>query len=438
MKTILSTSRTVGTLLLLGLLLPLNLLVTAGGWLVSRLAKPRRRPLSPGRCVLLTGGKMSKALQLARAFKNDGHRVVLIETEKYWLTGHRFSNAVDRFCTVPCPESDFAAYRDGLLDIVRKERVDIMIPVASPASALHDSRAKPALAPYCEVFHFDLKTTRILDDKFAFCEKAAALGLPAPRVHRITDPEQVIGFDFASDGREYVLKSIRYDSVHRLNLKRLPCDDLEDFVRGLPISPSRPWVMQEFIRGQEYCTHSTVRDGRIQLFGCSRSSAFQINYEHVAHEKIHRWVESFVGAMHLSGQISFDFIETEDGEVYPIECNPRTHTAITMFHDHPDLASSYLEVRREEATPLVGSPPTYWLYHELWRLTRVRSFAQLADWWRQMRRGTDAIYRAEDPLPFLMVHHWQVPLLLLGSLANFRDWVRIDFNIGKLVEHGGD
>jgi hypothetical protein len=37
-----------------------------------------------------------------------------------------------------------------------------------------------------------------------------------------------------------------------------------------------------------------------------------------------------------------------------------------------------------------------------------------------------------------MVHHWQIPLLLWGNLQKPKEWIRIDFNIGKLVEIGGD
>ena len=55
-----------------------------------------------------------------------------------------------------------------------------------------------------------------------------------------------------------------------------------------------------------------------------------------------------------------------------------------------------------------------------------------------MWRGTDAIYKFDDALPFLMVHHWQITLLLLKNLFRFKGWTRIDFNIGKLVELGGD
>jgi hypothetical protein len=37
-----------------------------------------------------------------------------------------------------------------------------------------------------------------------------------------------------------------------------------------------------------------------------------------------------------------------------------------------------------------------------------------------------------------MVHHWQITLLLLQNLLKLKSWVKIDFNIGKLVEIGGD
>ena len=41
-------------------------------------------------------------------------------------------------------------------------------------------------------------------------------------------------------------------------------------------------------------------------------------------------------------------------------------------------------------------------------------------------------------MPYLMVHHLQIPALLWANLRARKGWSRIDFNIGKLVENGGD
>ncbi|MEM8831511.1 MAG: ATP-grasp enzyme [Cyanobacteria bacterium P01_G01_bin.19] len=436
--------KNIGTLALLLLLLPFNLAMVSWSWLKNVVAGKRGSSkvsiVEPKR-ILITGAKMTKALQLARSFHRDGHEVYLIETHKYWLSGHRFSKAVTGFFTVATPEKDPEQYCQDILRIVKDKNIDLFVPVSSPIASYYDSLAKKAIAPYCESIHLDPEETAILDDKHAFCSKARELGLSAPKVFRITDPQQILDFDFDRDGSKYIVKSIPYDSVLRLDLTRLPFAGMESYVRSLPISAAKPWVMQEFIRGQEYCFHATVRNGKIRLHCCSKSSPFQVNYEQVDNPAIYQWVKTFVAKMNLTGQICFDMIQTEDGTVYPIECNPRLHSAITMFHDHPGVARAYLsdgELDESPITPLSDSKPTYWTYHELWRLLSVRSLKELKAWWNKVTQGIDAILTPDDPLPFLMLHNWQIPLLLLDNLRRFKGWVKIDFNIGKLVELGGD
>ena len=434
-----SAPRTLGTLAVLQVALPVNLAVTAVALLRTAVAP---RPAATGapsrrsRTVLVSGGKMTKALQLARSFHAAGHRVVLVESEKYRLTGHRFSRSVDRFYTVPAPES--GDYASALLTIVRAEGVDVYVPVCSPAASYYDALAAPLLAPYCEVLHCDAEMVRTLDDKFAFSELADSLGLPVPDAHRISSPAEVAAFDFAGAKDPYILKSIPYDPVHRLDLTPLPRDTPQEtaaFAASKPMTPDTPWIMQALVRGQEYCTHSTVRDGHVQVYCCCASSAFQVNYEMVDKPEIAAWVKGFVEPLGLTGQVSFDFIEAEDGRVLPIECNPRTHSAITMFHDHPGLAAAYLDPDAPAVTPTASSRPTYWIYHEVWRLiTEPRRAARL----RTILRGKDAVFAWDDPLPFLMLHHVHIPSLLLRSLLAGKDWIRVDFNIGKLVEAGGD
>ena len=113
-----------------------------------------------------------------------------------------------------------------------------------------------------------------------------------------------------------------------------------------------------------------------------------------------------------------------------------------MFYNHPGLADAYLKDsdsdNEKPITPLPNSKPTYWLYHEIWRLTGISSGSDLQAWLQKIVKGTDAIFQVNDPLPFLTVPHWQITLLLLDNLRKLKGWVKIDFNIGKLVEVGGD
>lgn len=427
--------RTLGALAALFLTLPVDLVVVAVA-LARRKPNPlAHRTITAPRTVLISGGKMTKALQLARSFHSAGHRVVLVESTKYRFTGHRFSRAVDAFHCVPEPTAP--GYAEALFAIAVLERVDVFVPVSSPAASLHDAHAGELLRDVCDVVHADADTVRMLDDKAEFCRAAASLGLRVPDFRRITNAQEIVDFDFP-EGREYIVKRIAYNPVGRMDLTPLSRATPERnaaFARSLSISEDDPWILQEFVKGREYCTHGTVRDGRPQVYGCCESSASQMNYAHVEKPEILSWVEQFVGALHLTGQASFDFIEAQDGHPYAIECNPRTHSAITMFHDHPQVAAAYIDDGHPVITPRPGARPTYWIYHELWRLLTQRGRAHGL---KTILRGRDAIFTWWDPLPYLMVHHVQIPSLLLRNLRDRRGWTRIDVNIGKLVETGGD
>lgn len=428
-----NAGKTIATLAALTATLPVDLAVVG----LASLRRSRTPSPPPGgrKTVLISGGKMTKALQLARSFHSAGHRVVLVESAKYRLNGHRFSRAVDAFYCVP--EATAPGYAEALSDVVRRERVDVYVPVSAPVASTYDASARRLLPEGCDVVHADTVTVRRLDDKAEFSSLARSFGLRVPDWRRVTDPQQVVNFDF-TDGRTYILKRIAYNPVGRLDLTPLSNatpERNEAFARSLPISEDDPWILQEFISGQEYCTHGTVRRGDLQVYGCCQSSASQLNYAMVDKPEIRHWVETFVKGLGVTGQLSFDFIEAADGEVYAIECNPRTHSAITMFYNHDQVAAAYLEDGHPLITPKPDARPTYWIYHEVWRLlTQSGRRARLAT----ILRGRDAIFSWRDPLPYLMVHHLQIPALLIVNLRRRRGWTKIDFNIGKLVEVGGD
>ena len=435
----------------LTLLLPVTLIVVLGS-LIARLVEvlastvfgnKGHKGVGLTKTILISGGKMTKALTLARAFHAAGHRVILAETSRYASTGHRFSSAVSKFYTIPGPRD--RDYTQALLNIIQDESVDEYVPVCSPLSSFYDSYAIPLLKPFCRVVHVDPDKIIDLDDKYKFAKKAEQLGLRVPRTLLITDPQQVVDFDFTDESRPFILKSIAYDAIRRLDLTRLPLDTAEktaSFAQSLPISTDNPWILQEFIEGDEYCTHGTVINGILTVYCCCESSAFQVNYAHVEELDIEKWVTHFVSAMEFTGQASFDFIRAnDDGEFYAIECNPRAHSAITLFSNRPELAMANLSNAADfyPLKPLENCRPTYWIFHELWRFVKqLRSPRDAQAVIKTILTGKDSVFDWRDPLPFLMLHHWHIPSLLVKDLQEQRGWLRIDFNIGKLVQAGGD
>ncbi len=138
--------RTIGFLILLGLIFPFNLFITLFTIIFSTLIHliqgkqsiPKSNPNS--KRILVTGGMMTKALQVCRIFHQAGHRVILVDEAMNWLTGHRWSNAVERFYIVPSPEKQPEDYIKALADIVQKEKIDMFVPVTGPYHAHIDAQ----------------------------------------------------------------------------------------------------------------------------------------------------------------------------------------------------------------------------------------------------------------------------------------------------------
>ncbi|WP_194852405.1 ATP-grasp domain-containing protein [Nonlabens antarcticus] len=391
-----------------------------------------------GRTVLLTGGKMTKCLQLARMFYANGDRVIVAETKAYKYCGTRFSNAVDKFIIIPDIEGNGAAFCQALVDIARSEKVDLFVPVSSPKSALFEAMAKHDFPYHTKVFQFDANIIKKLDDKHQFIKQAAAFGLSVPESYVIDSKETLLSHQF-TEGKKYILKKIDYDPVYRLDLRTLPHSGWKERVTGLPISPEDPWVLQEFIEGREVCTHTTTQNGAINLYICCDSSPFQVNYRMLDLPNVKMWVTSFVSQLNATGQISFDFIIKNDGTVMPIECNPRTHSAITLFHDQLSAAAAYYTVeKQEEFLPDAAAGHTYWHYHEMHRILKSTSFKEFSYLWQRICSGKEAVFKGSDPWPFFLNNHISIPYQLVSNMRSGNTWTGIDFNIGKLITPGGD
>ena len=428
-------AKTIFFLLLFYLALPVTFIITYIT-LVIHLFTRKPPVINPNaRRILISGARMTKALQLARYFYAAGHYIVL--TDDYRFATHRFSRCVSRFC-LSADITNSELYIQSIVNIVQQEQIDVFVPVSNTCTERVEAHIKQILLQFnCETLHGDVEQLNMLSNKYLFIDRVRALGLAAPKTYSITDPKQVLDFDFTKQQCEFILKSVVYNSMVRSNIIKLPCQTREqtvDYVNSLVINEEYPWVMQEFIPGKEYCTHSTVRNGELRLHTCCESSAYLLNYKHVNHKtKILEWVQEFCSRLNITGQVSFDFIESnEDGQSYAIECNPRTHTAIINFYNHPLVAEAYLGKESFPTGPIQprsDAREIYWLYYELWNLCKVRSTEDLLRILNRLLHGKDGIWSIEDPLPFFFQYTVHLPYILIYSLYEQKSFNFIDCNL---------
>ncbi len=468
--------------------LPLDTFILCCSWLLAPwLPSPslRRRHIRStagfqSRTVLITGVGMTKGLALARIFFESGHRVVGADFEPNGaLVCGRVSRSVDKFysLTRPSQKHGSAHYVFDLLRIIEKEKVDIWVSCSGVANAVEDGEAKEAVERHtgCKAVQFDVTTTETLHEKHSFITHTHSLGLTVPETHIIIDSgsAQAIlltsGSGSATD-KKFIMKCVGLDDSSRGDMTLLPRStptDTYKHLSRLDISPQNPWILQQYIHGAEYCTHSLVIRGQVVAFVACPSAELLMHYESLPADSVLskamlKFTQTFAadGGETFTGHLSFDFLVEDATQqdpskivLYPIECNPRAHTAVALFNGTPGLVDAYLSLLAPTSPldhkPVLVVPKSrakyYWIGHDLVTLVLLRilnlltgsgtliacidGIQELADYILFWKDGT---YELWDPLPWWWLYHVYWPVQFFNSIVRGRKWSRINVSTTKM------
>jgi hypothetical protein len=206
-------------------------------------------------------------------------------------------------------------------------------------------------------------------------------------------------------------------------------------------------VIQEVLQNPEYGSFAIFNKGALTGFEFFESAASCLVYRQVLDKRYKQVLELNKGlgkAMNLTGQLTLDLMHTADGDMVPIECNPRIHSAVCTLEGHKNIGAAYTDpdhVPTRDSDIVTSKPETfrYWVMDQLFLM---------AGFWKpkncfklnlsEMAKGNDAILAGDDPLPFLAMYLVQIPSLLALEFISGTSWLKIDFCIGKIVKEGGD
>ncbi|CAD6581891.1 MAG: hypothetical protein ASARMPREDX12_000696 [Alectoria sarmentosa] len=317
--------------------------------------------------VLVTGVGETKGLFLARAFYKAGHNVVGADFEPQGIpVCGRFSKALRSFYRLPKPNEKVgtAYYIAALLHIVRKEKLDLWVSCSGDVSGLEDGQAKEVLERTSDVrcIQFDVVTTQMLHEKDAFVAQTQRLGLPTLETHNVTSRAAVhkVLNESPRTKKRYIMKSVGMDDASRGIMTILPkrtISETYNHVSAIPISGNKPWILQQFIKGREYCTHALIVNDEVKAFVACPSSDPLVHYEALPSDStlsraMLRFTEEFVrrSGSYMTGHLSFNFLieelVSEKGAqmtLLPIDCNPQAHTAMVLLYGQERaMAEAYL------------------------------------------------------------------------------------------------
>jgi predicted ATP-grasp superfamily ATP-dependent carboligase len=343
--------------------------------------------------ILLTGGRAPATLDLARAFHNAGHTVFMVES----LRGHlsQPSNAIKTNFLVPAPRFETAAYHLALKKIIEENQIDLLIPTCE--EIFHIARGLDKLP--CSVFSDPIIKLNEIHNKWNFVINAITNDLFAPETMLIKTMDDIL-HAFAQ-WRGLVIKPV----YSRFASRTLILPELKKTLSTLPLDA--PWVAQEFIPGPQFCTYSVCHNGHITAHTTypSHFTAGQgatIAFGHVDHPAIFEWVRSFVKKNKFTGQIAFDFIESPEGRIYALECNPRATSGVHLLASHTGFAEAFLNPSMKMITPVDNHSHMLMTAMLLYGLPSSLFRGNFSLWWKTFFSSDDVILDFKDPMPFIL------------------------------------
>jgi len=404
--------------------------------------------------ILVTGGKMTKASAVARAVGRDGHKVFTAEIMPYKYCHTRFCRYVSKHYVLPRPTVQPKEWEEAIQEIVKEQNIDLIIPCTAPVESSAYAHLREHLPSHVRVFAFDGATSDKLDNKFTFNQVLVDAGLPCPETAAMECLQDAVDFFKAreqksDDGKKFIVKPAVYDPKARTEILFLPIEDKQrqmEYLKSRSASKAVPYVIQEVLNEPEYGTYAIYNNGHLTGFEFFESCASCLVYRQLQKQytQVLEFHKGLGKAMNLTGQLTLDLMHTATGELVPIECNPRIHSAVCTLEGHKNMGAVFADADHEPKTnaEIVTSKPDTCQYFIMDQIFMKAGFWKPKTCFRlsfaDMTRGCDALLSGDDPIPFLAMYLIQIPSLLLLDLYAGIEWLKIDFCIGKIVKEGGD
>lgn len=274
---------------------------------------------------------MPFALEEIRKFGREGHRVFAADTFST-APGSR-SRYVEKRLRTPSPRHDTRAFVECVLDLVARHEIELVVPSFEEVFYLAPHRDAFAAAG-APLFTSSFDTLLQLHDKASFAMLARRLDIPVAET-RIAHSRAAL-----RQAAEYFGEFLARPAFSRGGIKIVTnCGPMAGEFGFDDVEPSatQPWVVQEFLDGDELCTLSIAHEGRIAAHAAyvhprEIEHGGGIVFHSIEHEEAFEYAQRIVEVLGYTGQIHFDFLMTPKG-LRIVECNPRASNGVTVMDD---------------------------------------------------------------------------------------------------------
>ncbi|AZZ81329.1 MULTISPECIES: hypothetical protein [Gordonia] len=281
--------------------------------------------------ILVTTSRMPFAVDEIHKLGETGRDVTAADTFRAAPGSH--SRGARRHLVFPAPTQQTTAFVDAVIDAIGEHGITWLLPMFEEVFYLARHRDRISAAhPDVELFFPDFETLARVHDKVGFTALCRELGLPAAESVTTTSRDEL---------REATEKWPHWFA--RAAFGRGGLDVLtntgplagESSIDDVSPTPADPWLVQEYLTGADRCSWSVAHHGEIVLHSCYEhplaiDDRGGIVFQSVDSPESLAAAQTIARELNWHGQISFDYLVTDDGVHHMVECNPRPTAGCTV------------------------------------------------------------------------------------------------------------
>lgn len=272
---------------------------------------------------------MPFAVDEIRKLGEVGNEVIAADTFKTAPGSH--SKYLKAYELVPRPKQDTKAFVAAVAEVIKKYEIEWLLPMfeevfylAYHREELEGLGAKLYFPPF--------ETLHRVHDKATFNELCTKLGLPLAKT--ITTTSDAEFKDAIAQFPHWFARGVYGRGGLNVITNTGPLAGEGD-VDDIHPTEDDPWIVQEYLVGEDLCSWSVVHDGKVALHSTYKhdleiDNRGGIVFESVTPPQTLEAATKIAAELNWDGQISFDYLRTEDGTCYMVECNPRPTSGCTI------------------------------------------------------------------------------------------------------------
>ena len=349
--------------------------------------------------ILLTGARAPVTLDLVRHFHRAGHEVYLADSIHLPLA--RLTRFAKRMFVVSKPVHNPSLFVEELATIARNYRIDLVVPTCE--EIFYVASRLELFPDHTTVFSEPLPKLEILHNKWKFAQEVASLGglIQAPETHLVASQQELAPWIAHPHPSDWVFKPV----YSRFAARTLVGPISKEIAKLCPTAKD-PWVAQRRVVGQEFSTYSLAHNGKLRAHACYRSKyraglGSGIYFLAVDDERIREFVQAFVAQQDFTGQIGFDVMRGEDGQLYVLECNPRATSGLHMLAAEP-IASCFLDAEGPLLEPTSMTPAMLASVMLLFPFPQALRRGGIVTLVKDMLAARDVMFAWNDPIPSVL------------------------------------